>query len=111
MAQTARTDDAALLEEIGSLIAARDAPDRELLARIEHTLTAGYVRALELEAETLRLERRIREVASELAAGSVQRDAELISLARGAAAADGHLGHLRGLLRALRERASEVRTA
>jgi len=54
------------------------------LARLEEALTEGYAQALVLEAERLRLERRISELAREL-------------------------GKLRGLLAGLQERARETR--
>lgn len=108
-----RPDDASLLEEIAALVAepVSDEPTR-LIARIEHTLTAGYARALALEAERLRIERRIGAVASELAEGETRdRVDELADLARRASAADGDLGRLRRVLASLRERARELRAS
>jgi len=105
-----RTDDV-LLREITELIATAPSGERaRFLARIEHTLTAGYARALELEAERLRLERRITSVAAELAADEYERrTAELASLARRASVAGADLSELRTLLASLRDRASELR--
>jgi hypothetical protein len=81
------------------------------LDAIEDMLTAGYARALALEAERWRLERRIADVAAELGSGSEEiRTAELIDLGRLLSAADGNLSQLRGLLSSLRTRAAEVRT-
>jgi hypothetical protein len=84
--------------------------DAPTIDTIEHTLTAGYARALALEAERWRLERRIAEVASNL--GGKSRDdehSELTELGQRLSAADGDLSKLRGLLSSLRSRADEVR--
>jgi hypothetical protein len=90
-----------------------DAPayghDAPSLDAIEHTLTAGYARALALEAERRRLERQIAEVASELAGESSERTSELATLGRRLADADCDIAQLRGLLSSLRTRASEAR--
>lgn len=104
-------DDVGLLEEIAALVA-EPVPDEpgSLIARMEHTLTAGYARALALEAERLRLERRISSVAAELSRGDrSDRSGELGDLSRRASETDGDLGYLRGLLGSLRERARELR--
>ena len=102
-----------LLEKIRELvdepIGAESAP---LLARIEHTLTDGYARALTLEAERLRLERRIGEVATQLALGDRDRKAaEISALATRLTDADGDLTQLRSMLQSLRRRAAVVRAA
>jgi len=77
---------------------------------IEHTLTAGYARALALEAERWRLERRIAEVAAELGRKPDEvEQSELAQLGQRLSAADGDLSKLRGLLSSLRSRAEEVR--
>jgi hypothetical protein len=55
-----RADDP-MLEQIEELLTAEAPP----LARIEETLTEGYARALALEAERWRLERRIAQVAAD----------------------------------------------
>lgn len=75
------------------------------LALLEDTLTTGYARALALEAERARLERRI---GSELEAGAT---AELSQLARVRARVDAQSVSLRALLSRLRIRASELRAA
>jgi len=98
-------------EEIQTLLesapAGEDAPS---LDDIEHTLTAGYARALALEAERWRLERRIAEVASELGSQPGEsRHSELTDLGQRLSAADGDLSRLRELLSSLRSRADEVR--
>src|SRR3989440_2031886 len=84
--------------------------DATYIDAIEHMLTAGYAKALALEAERWRLERRIATVAAELG-GKSQDDehSELTQLGRRLSAADGDLSNLRGLLSSLRSRADEVR--
>jgi hypothetical protein len=100
-------------DDIRSLL---DAPargdDAPSLDAIEDLLTAGYARALALEAERLRLERRIAEAAAELGSDGdgTRRTSELADLGRLLSAADGSLSQLRGLLASLRSRAEEVRT-
>jgi hypothetical protein len=80
------------------------------LATIEHTLTAGYAGALALEAERLRIERRIAEVAR-MGDGAAARADELVGLGQRLSAADAELTGLRGLLDGLRDRAAAVRAA
>jgi hypothetical protein len=75
------------------------------LSAIESTLTDGYAEALALEAERLRLERRLGEVArdaSEVSAHGVA--AELADLSQRLDSADGELAGLRSLLRNLQAR-------
>ena len=76
------------------------------LDHIEHTLTAGYARALALEAERWRLERRLGEIARE---GGTDVDEELRSLGKRLTSADGALAELRTLLGSLHERARTTR--
>jgi hypothetical protein len=99
-------------EEIRTLLdappAGEDAPS---IDAVEHTLTAGYARALALEAERWRLERRIADVASKLAEASDAQHSELANLGRRLSTADGDLAHLRELLASLRARADEIRSA
>jgi hypothetical protein len=100
-------------EEIRTLL---DAPptgdDAPSLDDIEHTLTSGYASALALEAERLRLERRISAVAAKLGGeeASDLRHSELAKLGQRLSTADVDLTHLRALLSSLRSRADEVRT-
>jgi hypothetical protein len=57
-------DLAPLHERISSLLKNRSAdPGEPLVTEMENTLTDGYARALELEAERLRVERRIAHLA------------------------------------------------
>jgi hypothetical protein len=101
-------------DEIRSMLAAppsgADAPS---LHEIEETLTAGYANALALEAERLRLERRIAAVAASLNTESEDPStaelASLASLAQKLTVADGDLAQLRALLSSLRVRANAVR--
>ena len=100
-----------LFDEISQLLAApADGADAPPLARLEDTLTAGYARALALEAERWRLERRIGEVAAALQDESSElRTDEIAKLAARLSDADGELSRLRGLLSTLRVRASDLR--
>jgi hypothetical protein len=91
-------------QEIQELLSA-DAPT---LARMEDTLTEGYARALALEAERWRIERRIGEVARE---GRTDIGEELKSLGMRLTHADGELSKLRSLLGTLHERARAARLA
>jgi hypothetical protein len=77
------------------------------LARLEDTLTEGYARALAIEAERWRLERRIGEVARE---GRSNVGEELRSLGTQLTRADGELVELRSLLGTLHERARVLRS-
>jgi hypothetical protein len=76
-----------LQEEIAELLTApEDGAGAPTLATLERRLTDGYAEALALEAERLRIERRLGEV-------------------------DGELARLRPLLRSLQARARAVRSA
>src|SRR5881628_1191083 len=98
-------------EEIRTLLnAPPEGEDAPTIDAIEHTLTAGYARALALEAERWRLERRIAEVAATLGGKSPgDEHTELTQLGQRLSAADGDLTNLRGLLSSLRSRADKVR--
>jgi hypothetical protein len=98
-------DHSPLLDEISSLLALP--PGHPGLAAVDDTLTAGYAQAMALEAERWRLERRIGEVAGEVAAGTGVD--ELVHLARRMSAADGEISRLRTLLQSLHDRARELR--
>jgi ABC-type phosphate transport system auxiliary subunit len=101
-----------ILEEIENEL--RRTPDGgdAAVARIEETLTDGYARALQLEGERLRLERRFGELARDLEAGDGGRHAEeLAGLSRRLARAEGDLSHLRARLVELRQHAEAVRAA
>ena len=98
-------------DEIRNLL---DAPptgeDAPSIDAIEHTLTSGYATALALEAERLRLERKIAAVAAQLGEDPDGPHSELTELGQRLSTADGDLVQLRGLLSSLRTRANEVRT-
>jgi hypothetical protein len=90
-----------LTAEIRALIDQPAAP----LSVLEDTLTTGYARALELERERARLERRLGEAAAEGDGEQAQELAERVS------STEEHLSGLRSLLRALRARAAAERAA
>jgi predicted nucleic acid-binding Zn-ribbon protein len=95
-----------LLAQINALISA---PTRDL-ETIERTLTDGYAHALTLEAETWRLEKRIKEVAQSLQRGDTPKKArELASLANRVEGNVGDLQALRSVLAELRRHADAVR--
>lgn len=99
-------------DEIRTLLdASPTGDDAPSLDDIEHTLTAGYARALALEAERWRLERKIAEVAASLGGDASVGMPELATLGQRLSVAAGDLTHLRGLLSSLRSRANQVRTA
>jgi hypothetical protein len=78
------------------------------LEHVEDTLTEGYATALALEAERLRLQRRIGEVAR---TASEEHADELRSLGSRLTSADGELERLRALLGSLYDRARLMRAA
>ena len=111
--QAVQDDLRPLLADIRSLIEApTTGGDAPRLDELEETLTAGYARALALEAESLRLERRLGELAT-----TVARDAsggtadELADVAHRLAASEGEVARLRELLSTLRNRVTAVRAA
>ena len=94
-----------LFERIETLI---DASDRDL-DQIERTLTDGYAKALSLEAEQYRIQKRITEVAHSLKSGDAEAAQELAALAQRLDGTAGELSELRGRLGALRRHAEAVR--
>ena len=86
-----------------------DRERQELIARLEHTLTDGYARALALEVERNRLQDRVGEIAAERDRSMSTED--LGDLARRLTATNVALQALRDLLAELRERARELRAA
>lgn len=95
-----------LLEQISALISE---PARDL-DTIERTLTDGYAQALSLEAETWRLEKRIKEVAQTLQQGdTVNKAREIAALAERVEGRADDLMTLRALLADLRRHANDVR--
>jgi hypothetical protein len=101
-----------LLQNIRALLDAPSGPAGPSLARLEHTLTDGYARALSIEAERMRLERRLASAAVELGQdGSEAAAAELARLGHELSTADGDLTLLRALLSSLKIRARDARAA
>jgi len=95
-----------LLDRISVLLGAstRD------LDQIERTLTDGYARALSLEAERWRLERRVAGLSRGIEDGDVARNArELADVAKRLEQNGGDLTRLRGVLSELRRHADDVR--
>jgi chromosome segregation ATPase len=90
-----------MLQQIEDLLNA-DSPSVDSL---ESTLTDGYAKALALEAERWRLERRLAEVARN---GAVRAD-EVSTIGRRLNTTDGELAELRRLLGSLHERARSAR--
>jgi hypothetical protein len=79
---------------------------------VERTLTDGYARALELEAERWRIERKMGEVARSIGGGdAVDQAAELSSLSARLSTADAELVTLRARLASLRRHADSLRAA
>lgn len=95
---------ALMVQQIEDLLGA-PAPTLE---HVEDTLTEGYAAALTLEAERIRLQRRIGEVARR--ATGDQAD-ELRTLGSRLTSADGELETLRSLLGSLYDRARLMRAA
>jgi ABC-type phosphate transport system auxiliary subunit len=102
-----------LYEDIHALL--EEAPGAEegaFLARLEHTLTDGYARALVLEAERVRLERRMDELTDGLRDDPADAPTdELATVARRLSDADSELSSLRGTLARLRARARALRAS
>jgi len=102
----------ALLEQIEELLTGTSADEPVTLARLERTLTDGYAHALSLEAERLRLERRMSELAGELHDGNREQKAkELVQVSRRISRAGAEIERLRDTLSQLRERATAVRAS
>jgi len=80
-----------------------------LLAEMEHTLTDGYARVLDLEGERWRIERRIAALARGLNGGDGT--GELRELATRLDSADAEAGRLRALLDGLRRQADQLRAS
>src|SRR5918995_5761706 len=83
---------AAILDEIASLLTEPVAGvPRPSLASIEYTLTSGYARALELEAERWRLDRQMGALSARLGDGGGAGTDELAELAVRATRTHGEL--------------------
>lgn len=99
-----------LCDEIRELLDGPVAAPDQSLERLEDTLTEGYARALALEAERLRLERKIGELGADVRRGAERSGDEIASLAARLSQASNRLDGLRELLAPLRRRATAVRT-
>ena len=104
---------AKLTDDIHELLAEPDPGEAQpFLDRLDDTLTSGYAQALALEADRWRVERRIAEVLSEMAAeSSDSRIAELSTLVQHRSTTEEHIVALRTLLASLRARRSEIGAA
>ena len=104
---------AALYDDIHALLEQPlETGEPSLLERLEHTLTEGYARALALEGERGRLERRMGQLAGELDGEPHDPStAELATVARRLGDADVELNRLRSVLKVLRARAREAASA
>ncbi len=93
-----------------------DAPaggaDAPTLSDLEEMLTTGYARAMAIEGEQWRLQRRIVDVAVRIADDYNElQTVELRKLARQLRSVDAELISIRALIRSLRARADEARAA
>jgi hypothetical protein len=103
-------DLAPLLERITGLLKNRSAdPGKPLVTEMEDTLTDGYARALQLEAERLRLEQRVGELARSV--DSPEEADELKAFAGRLRDVDVELDGLRNRLGALQKHLEAVRAA
>jgi hypothetical protein len=95
-----------VLTEIRSLLETPAAAGRPSRAVVEHMLTNGYAYALDLEGQSLRIARRLREVVRSTDTGSARARAnEAAALERLLAEADRELVSVRALLSTLRAQA------
>jgi hypothetical protein len=100
-------DRVAVLSDIRSLSAMRTPQ----LDQVERTLTDGYACALEIEAERLRLQRRLEQRAVALGGGSGPPVEEVAGLAQGMVRAGQELAELRAALTRLAAVAQRLRAA
>jgi hypothetical protein len=102
-----------VLEQIDELLASpASAEEPNVIAHIERTLTDGYAHALSLEAERLRLERRMAELAAASDDGNPKRNARELAEVSGELSRNGaQLERLRGTLSQLRLRATAARAS
>jgi len=98
-----------LLDEIAILLS--DPDSRDDPARLERILTDGYARALALEAERSRLQKKIGLIASAVEQSDPSARRELSPLVERLATRDEDLGRLRALLTSLRSRYAEATRA
>ena len=109
MTPEAAIDFGTLCQELDALAKSPPAGDEKSRARFERTLTDGYAQAHSLEAEQLRIERRIGKLASEMSARDRELKAdELAELSLRLSRASVDLRELRRLLATARRRVSEA---
>jgi Mg2+ and Co2+ transporter CorA len=96
-------DDRELLERIQALADAMADGPALPRSEMEPTVTDGYARALELDAECLRIEQRIDELTADSAAGHAAPRGELSALLRRLQEANRQSTELRALLAPLRK--------
>jgi hypothetical protein len=102
----AAIDFGTLCDELDAIISGPPARDEAARARYERTLTDGYARAHLLEAEQLRIERRIAKIAGQMRYRDREVKAdELADLSLQLSRASVDLVHLRKLLAEARRRA------
>jgi hypothetical protein len=107
MTPQAAIDFGTLCQELDALSKSPPARDEKTRARFERTLTDGYAQAHSLEAEQLRIERRIGKLASEMSARDRELKAdELAKLSLRLSRASVDLRELRRLLATARRRVS-----
>jgi len=107
MTTDAAIDFGTLCEELEALGKSPPARDEKTRARFERTLTDGYAQAHSLEAEQLRIERRIGKLAAEMSARDRELKAdELAELSLRLSRASVDLRQLRTLLATARRRVS-----
>ena len=107
MASPGAIDYMTLCGQLDALIQAPPARDHASRARVEKTLTTGYASAMKLEAERLRLERKIGEVAGQVSVKNRgAKTEELAELSLQLSEASSDLERLRELLTAARRRVS-----
>lgn len=93
-----------LLDEIATLLAGPSGRDDP--AVLERTLTDGYARALNLEAESSRLQKRIDALAATVERGDESSETELSTLVERLSVSEEDIDLLRPLLARLRSRYS-----
>jgi chromosome segregation ATPase len=107
MGSPAAIDFHALCDELDALLEAPPARDQAGRAQLERTLTDGYASAMSLEAERLKLERRIGEVAAQVSVKDRgAKTEELAALSSQLSETSGELERLRARLVKLRRRVS-----
>jgi hypothetical protein len=107
MTPQAVIDFGTLCQELDALIKSPPAHDEKTRAQFERTLTDGYAQAHSLEAEQLRIERRIGKLAAEMSTRDRELKAdELAELSLRLSRASVDLRQLRTLLASARRRVS-----